>query len=261
MTAAPKGCRSCGDFSTLPTRFRARGDGAAVAAPKHMRFALLILLASVTSARAAPSDVNLDGLLDALVGADGVIAAGFGIADLAGARGTGYGAGEIAYNATAATAYAHVLLDADDGHEAVVGAAGAVVHDALVLHGVATIAAQRAWPLSTTLVFGGTLLSTELFFPPPDDDNDDPPSRHRAIAAVAANAPLALGYAYRAYRDFHTGHSGLGGANVTGAVLVSTMASMYVTAKHPHTHGVTPTVVDDGHGDVALGIGIHGRLR
>jgi hypothetical protein len=226
-----------------------------------MRFALLIVLASVTSARAAPSDVNLDGLVDALVGGDAAVATCFGIADLAGARGTAYGAGEIAYNATAATAYAHVLLDADDGREALVGAAGAAVHDALVLHGIATIAAQRAWPLSTTLVFGGTLLSTELFFPPPDDDDDDPPSRGRGIAAIAVNAPLALGYGYRAYRDFHTGHNGLGAANVTGAVLVSTMAGMYLTAKHPHTHGVTPTVVDDGHGDLALGLGFRGRMR
>jgi hypothetical protein len=226
--------------------------------------ALLFVFASVTSAHAAPSDVNLDGLLDALVGGDTAVATGFAIADLAGARGTAYGASEVYYNAAAATAYTHVLLWADgDRKTLVVAAAVDVAHDALVVHGIATIAAQRAWPTSTTLVFGGTLLSTELFFPPPgeDDGDDDPPSLRRAIAAVAVNAPLALGYGYRAWHDFHTGHNGLGAANVTGAVLVSTMASMYFAARHPHTHGVTPTVIDDGRGDVGLGIALRGRLR
>jgi hypothetical protein len=229
----------------------------------------VVVIAPARAAEAAPSDVaGIDSLLEAAaVTTDATPTIVFAIADATGSHGTAYGYSELAYNTVAGAVYTHVLLVAADDYDTPTIAALAaadVVHNALVAHGIATVAERRAWPASTTTVVAGSLLSTELFGPPsdPNDETTPPMSRPMAIASVAINSPLAYGYTYRAVRDFQSGHNALGALNITGAVVATSFAVNAITdTSRPRLHGVAPTVVDDGHGDIALGLGVHGRLR
>jgi hypothetical protein len=226
------------------------------------------------AADAAPSDVSgiawMFGV--AVVASDAIPTLVFAIDDVATGHSTGYGAGELAYNASVGTAFVQIALHADDSDELVIGAIGSAVHGALAGHGLATIAERRHWPVSTTLVAAGSLVSGAVFLPGVDGDGDGngdgdgdgSRSTGYRVADVAVNAPLAAGYAYRAYVDCRAGHAGHAALAIAGGVIATELAIDGLHQPHRHLHalartGLAPTLVDDGR-DVALGLGVDRRL-
>ncbi|HEX4417751.1 MAG TPA: hypothetical protein VH165_07620 [Kofleriaceae bacterium] len=230
------------------------------------------------AADAAPSDVSgiawMFGV--AVVASDAIPTLVFAIDDVATGHSTGYGAGELAYNASVGTAFVQIALHADDADELAIGAFGSAVHGALAMHGLATIAERRHWPVSTTLVAAGSLVSGAVFLPGVDGDGDgdgagagagagaESRSTGYRVAEVAVNAPLAAGYAYRAYVDCRAGHAGLAALAIAGGTVATELAIDGLHPTHRHLHalartGLAPTLVDDGR-DVALGIGVGRHL-
>ncbi len=225
----------------------------------------VILMGLAAKAEAAPSDVSGIATLFEAAGmvSDAVPTLVLAIDDVAAGHSTGYGIGELAYNAAVGTAYVQIALHADDTPGLVVGGIGSAVHGALAMHGLATIAEHRRWPASTTWVAVGSLVAGELFLPGADGDGAH--GLAYRSAQVALDGALAAGYGYRAYVDGRAGHAGLTALAVAGGVLAAELAVDGMAPSHRRLQavaraGLAPMLVDDGRA-VALGLGVRRVTR